>query len=135
MLYSVVGVVACLLLAAEDHFFDVKAWRKFRDWMSGIWPISKLPQNLRDGQPYPTTQPRQLTIRFSSGPQVERYLLQKIEKSSEALFAALPTMITPFQTIFAVPLSCESCIKDVSGSLYKLDGIQLRTAPYTAHIG
>jgi len=32
-------------------------------------------------------------------------------------------MITPFQSIFAVPLSCESCIKDVSGSLYKLDGI------------
>lgn len=28
-----------------------------------------------------------------------------------------------YQTTFAVPLSCEACIKDVSTSLYKLDGI------------
>ncbi|KAI9871062.1 MAG: copper chaperone [Pleopsidium flavum] len=32
-------------------------------------------------------------------------------------------MIAPFQTTFAVPLSCESCIKEVSGSLHKLNGI------------
>ncbi|KAK4570439.1 copper chaperone [Recurvomyces mirabilis] len=32
-------------------------------------------------------------------------------------------MIPPFETTFAVPLSCESCIKDVSTSLYKVDGI------------
>ena len=32
-------------------------------------------------------------------------------------------MIPPFETTFAVPLSCEDCIKDVSTSLYKLDGI------------
>ncbi|KAF2097176.1 superoxide dismutase copper chaperone-like protein [Rhizodiscina lignyota] len=32
-------------------------------------------------------------------------------------------MIPSFQTTFAVPLSCESCIKDVSTSLYKLNGI------------
>ncbi|CAK4030541.1 Cu,Zn superoxide dismutase [Lecanosticta acicola] len=31
--------------------------------------------------------------------------------------------IPPFETTFAVPLSCESCIRDVSSSLYKLDGI------------
>ncbi|KAF7192259.1 Superoxide dismutase 1 copper chaperone [Pseudocercospora fuligena] len=31
--------------------------------------------------------------------------------------------IPPFETTFAVPLSCESCIKDVSTSLYKLPGI------------
>jgi len=30
---------------------------------------------------------------------------------------------TSFQTIFAVPLSCESCIKDVSTSLFNLNGI------------
>jgi len=30
---------------------------------------------------------------------------------------------TPFQTLFAVPMTCESCVKDVSSSLYKLDGI------------
>jgi len=30
---------------------------------------------------------------------------------------------TPFQTLFAVPMTCESCVKDVSTSLYKLDGI------------
>lgn len=27
------------------------------------------------------------------------------------------------QTLFAVPMSCEGCAKDVSESLYKLDGI------------
>ncbi|KAK2759409.1 copper chaperone [Arachnomyces sp. PD_36] len=35
-------------------------------------------------------------------------------------------MIQPFQEFqatFAVPLTCESCVKDVSGSLYKLQGI------------
>ncbi|KAK5169746.1 copper chaperone [Saxophila tyrrhenica] len=32
-------------------------------------------------------------------------------------------MIPPFETTFAVPLSCESCIKDVSSSLYQLEGI------------
>ncbi|RMZ92326.1 hypothetical protein DV736_g414, partial [Chaetothyriales sp. CBS 134916] len=31
--------------------------------------------------------------------------------------------VQPFQTTFAVPLHCESCVKDVSGALYKLDGI------------
>ncbi|TVY16063.1 Superoxide dismutase 1 copper chaperone [Lachnellula arida] len=31
---------------------------------------------------------------------------------------------TPFQTLFAVPMSCESCVKDISGSLHQLSGIQ-----------
>jgi len=31
---------------------------------------------------------------------------------------------TPFQTLFAVPMTCESCIQDISGSLFKLSGIQ-----------
>jgi copper chaperone CopZ len=29
-----------------------------------------------------------------------------------------------FQTLFAVPMTCESCVKDVSGSLFKLSGIR-----------
>jgi len=33
------------------------------------------------------------------------------------------SITTPFQTLFAVPMTCESCVKDVSSSLYKLDGI------------
>ncbi|ORY02954.1 superoxide dismutase copper chaperone-like protein, partial [Clohesyomyces aquaticus] len=36
--------------------------------------------------------------------------------------------IPPFETTFAVPLTCESCIQDVSGSLYKLSGINKVTA-------
>lgn len=32
-------------------------------------------------------------------------------------------MIPPFETTFAVPLSCEGCIKAVSTSLYKINGI------------
>jgi copper chaperone CopZ len=28
------------------------------------------------------------------------------------------------KTLFAVPMTCESCIKDISGSLFKLSGIQ-----------
>ncbi|KAF7862896.1 uncharacterized protein EAF02_010445 [Botrytis sinoallii] len=31
---------------------------------------------------------------------------------------------TPFQTQFAVPMTCEACIKDIEGSLFKLGGIQ-----------
>ncbi|KAM3080941.1 copper chaperone [Clarireedia jacksonii] len=31
---------------------------------------------------------------------------------------------TPFQTQFAVPMTCESCIKDIKGSLFQLSGIQ-----------
>ncbi|KZF22809.1 Cu,Zn superoxide dismutase-like protein [Xylona heveae TC161] len=31
--------------------------------------------------------------------------------------------VTPFQTVFAVPLSCEDCIKDVSTSLNNIQGI------------
>ncbi|KZL64455.1 superoxide dismutase 1 copper chaperone (heavy-metal-associated domain-containing protein) [Colletotrichum tofieldiae] len=37
-----------------------------------------------------------------------------------------PFMMTvsyPFQTVFAVPMTCDSCVKDVSDSLYKLGGI------------
>ncbi|CAN8096855.1 unnamed protein product [Discula destructiva] len=33
------------------------------------------------------------------------------------------TVNDKFETLFAVPMSCESCVKDVSDSLYKLDGI------------
>lgn len=32
-------------------------------------------------------------------------------------------MIVPFQTLFAVPLECDSCVQDVSSSLKKLPGI------------
>ncbi|KAF2398350.1 Cu,Zn superoxide dismutase-like protein [Trichodelitschia bisporula] len=35
-----------------------------------------------------------------------------------------PSTIPPFQTTFAVHLSCEDCIKDVSSSLFKLSGIK-----------
>jgi len=31
---------------------------------------------------------------------------------------------TSFQTLFAVPMTCESCVKDISTSLHKLSGIQ-----------
>ncbi|KAF2431168.1 Cu,Zn superoxide dismutase-like protein [Tothia fuscella] len=43
-------------------------------------------------------------------------------------------MIPSFQTTFAVPLSCESCIKDVSTSLYKLDGITNVSADLKAQL-
>ncbi|OAL72102.1 homocitrate dehydratase [Trichophyton violaceum] len=33
-------------------------------------------------------------------------------------------MIEPFQATFAVPLTCESCIKDISKPLYELSGIK-----------
>ena len=36
-------------------------------------------------------------------------------------------MIPPFQTVFSVPLTCDSCIKDVSDSLYRLDGLAFST--------
>ncbi|KAB8215223.1 superoxide dismutase [Aspergillus novoparasiticus] len=32
-------------------------------------------------------------------------------------------MIEPFQTTFAVPMTCEGCVKDISSTLNKLDGI------------
>ncbi|KAH6627596.1 superoxide dismutase [Chaetomium tenue] len=32
-------------------------------------------------------------------------------------------VITPFQTLFAVPMTCEGCAKDVSSALHKLPGI------------
>ncbi|KAK3313761.1 superoxide dismutase [Apodospora peruviana] len=30
---------------------------------------------------------------------------------------------TPFQTLFAVPMTCDGCVKDISGALHKLPGI------------
>ncbi|KAJ5896255.1 uncharacterized protein N7473_005654 [Penicillium subrubescens] len=33
-------------------------------------------------------------------------------------------MIEPFQTTFSVPMTCEGCVKDVSTTLSKLDGIK-----------
>ncbi|KAF2000065.1 superoxide dismutase copper chaperone-like protein [Amniculicola lignicola CBS 123094] len=36
--------------------------------------------------------------------------------------------IPTFETTFAVPMTCESCIKDIEGSLYKLKGIDKVTA-------
>lgn len=30
--------------------------------------------------------------------------------------------IPPFETTFAVPMTCESCVKDISGSLSQLSG-------------
>ncbi|OIW34121.1 Cu,Zn superoxide dismutase-like protein [Coniochaeta ligniaria NRRL 30616] len=33
------------------------------------------------------------------------------------------TVDIPFQTVFAVPMTCESCVKDVSGALHQLKGI------------
>jgi len=35
----------------------------------------------------------------------------------------MTAVITPFETVFAVPMTCESCVKDVSGSLYKINGV------------
>ncbi|KAK5653148.1 hypothetical protein OQA88_9247 [Cercophora sp. LCS_1] len=31
--------------------------------------------------------------------------------------------ITPFQTLFAVPMTCDGCVRDISGALHKLRGI------------
>lgn len=28
------------------------------------------------------------------------------------------------QTLFAVPMTCESCVKDISGSLHQISGVQ-----------
>ncbi|PFH63276.1 hypothetical protein XA68_14928 [Ophiocordyceps unilateralis] len=33
------------------------------------------------------------------------------------------TLSTSFQAVFAVPLSCDDCIKSVSSQLYRLDGV------------
>ncbi|KAK0637230.1 superoxide dismutase [Bombardia bombarda] len=33
------------------------------------------------------------------------------------------TVVTTFQTLFAVPMHCDSCVKDVSGALHKVKGI------------
>nr|OQO30491.1 hypothetical protein B0A51_01720 [Rachicladosporium sp. CCFEE 5018] len=43
-------------------------------------------------------------------------------------------MIPPFETTFAVPLSCEDCIKSVSDSLYKLNGISSVSADLKAQL-
>lgn len=32
-------------------------------------------------------------------------------------------LIPTDQTLFAVPMTCESCVKDISTTLYKLEGI------------
>lgn len=32
-------------------------------------------------------------------------------------------MISPFQTTFAVPMHCESCVEAVSSAVNKLDGV------------
>ncbi|KAH7380681.1 superoxide dismutase copper chaperone-like protein [Pyrenochaeta sp. MPI-SDFR-AT-0127] len=36
--------------------------------------------------------------------------------------------VPAFETIFAVPMTCESCVKDISGSLHQLSGINKVTA-------
>lgn len=46
---------------------------------------------------------------------VSELVLSRVTKVPDADFC---------QTLFAVPMTCESCIKDISGSLYKLNGIQ-----------
>ena len=46
-----------------------------------------------------------------------------VDKTRSDTGRLLFAMIPPFETTFAVPLSCEDCIKDVSSSLYKLNGI------------
>ncbi|KAH8432194.1 copper chaperone [Aspergillus melleus] len=32
-------------------------------------------------------------------------------------------MIEPFQTTFAVPMTCDGCVKDISSSLKKVEGV------------
>lgn len=49
-------------------------------------------------------------------------------RASHSISPSAPTPGTmavkhSFQTLFAVPLSCDGCVKSVSDSLYKLDGI------------
>ncbi|KAI1448413.1 Cu,Zn superoxide dismutase-like protein [Annulohypoxylon stygium] len=36
---------------------------------------------------------------------------------------AIQKVKTPFQTLFAVPMTCDSCVKSISDALYSLDGI------------
>ncbi|ROV90296.1 hypothetical protein VSDG_08147 [Cytospora chrysosperma] len=40
------------------------------------------------------------------------------------------TVDKKFETLFAVPMTCDGCAKDVSGALYKLDGISKVEANY-----
>jgi hypothetical protein len=44
-----------------------------------------------------------------------------------ALYTTTTRMtIPPFETTFAVPMTCEACIKDIKGSLDQVAGMRLR---------
>ncbi|KAK1241784.1 hypothetical protein MKX07_007607 [Trichoderma sp. CBMAI-0711] len=48
---------------------------------------------------------------------------QRNDAASASSTAGTMAVKHSFQTLFAVPLSCDGCVKSVSDSLYKLDGI------------
>jgi copper chaperone CopZ len=37
--------------------------------------------------------------------------------------------VPAFETTFAVPMTCEACIKDIEGSLSSLSGTSARSSP------
>ncbi|KAK4186630.1 superoxide dismutase 1 copper chaperone [Podospora australis] len=49
----------------------------------------------------------------------QRFQSQLVEETGKSKMA----VTTPFQTLFAVPMHCEGCAKDISGALHKLQGI------------
>ncbi|KAM7223645.1 Superoxide dismutase, copper/zinc binding domain containing protein [Rhypophila decipiens] len=56
----------------------------------------------------------------------DRNLSSKPQKSSDKghiSAVSKMTVTTPFQTLFAVPMHCESCAKDISAAVHKLEGI------------
>ncbi|KAI1375934.1 Cu,Zn superoxide dismutase-like protein [Hypoxylon crocopeplum] len=49
--------------------------------------------------------------------------LNKHPVATDGKMAIQNQVKTPFQTLFAVPMTCDSCVKSVSDALYSLDGI------------
>ncbi|KAK4138163.1 Cu,Zn superoxide dismutase-like protein [Trichocladium antarcticum] len=59
---------------------------------------------------------------YSWSQQRERYQ-QRFQSQSENKIPSNMAVTTPFQTLFAVPMTCEGCAKDITGALHKLPGI------------
>ena len=69
--------------------------------------------------------PSNVETRNTSITQLEAYPLHQITNKDTAFTMTVPV----FETTFAVPMTCEACIKDIEGSLSNLSGTSARSSP------
>lgn len=68
-------------------------------------------------------------LHFKANVETETHRSRKLSIPLTSQKGTFTMTVPAFETTFAVPMTCEACIKDIEGSLSSLSGTSARSSP------